>query len=107
LSFLHNYCTEEKTPKVYIGLCAEAYYTEDADKSTGVAGFDVQPAIIDEIASSLAEGLPACDCALTVNGIIDIHSLTEAHPEWFEEDGIHPNADGAKAIAELVADAIR
>jgi lysophospholipase L1-like esterase len=107
LSFLHNYYTEENPPKVYIALCAEAYYTEDADKSTGVAGFDVQPAIIDEIASSLAEGLPACDCALTVNGIIDIHSLTEAHPEWFEADGIHPNADGAKAIAELVADAIR
>ena len=38
--------------------------------------------------------------------IIDIHSLTEAHPEWFEVDGVHPNNDGAKAIAETVAEAI-
>jgi lysophospholipase L1-like esterase len=106
LSFLHNYYIEEKTPKVYIALCSEAYYTEEADTSTGVAGFHVQPAIIDEIASSLAEGLPVCDCDLTVNGIIDIHTLTEAHPEWFEADGIHPNNDGAKAIAESIANVI-
>ena len=38
---------------------------------------------------------------------IDIHSLSESHPEWFEEDGIHPNNDGAKAIAEAVAEVIR
>ncbi|MBQ6843464.1 MAG: hypothetical protein IJO60_02385 [Agathobacter sp.] len=107
MSFIHNYYQGEKLPKVYIGLCAEAFYTEDADKSTGIAGFDIQPAIVDEIAYSLSNGLPACDCALTVSGVIDIHSLTEAHPEWFEADGIHPNAEGAKAIAEAVADAIK
>ena len=38
---------------------------------------------------------------------IDIHSLSESHPEWFEADGIHPNNDGAKAIAEMVAAAIQ
>ena len=36
--------------------------------------------------------------------VIDVHSLTEAHPEWFEADGIHPNADGAKAMAEKKKD---
>ena len=39
--------------------------------------------------------------------IIDVHALTEAHPEWFEKDGIHPNNDGARAIAELVAESIQ
>ena len=105
-SLLHTYHQGENTPKVYIGLCAEAYYTEEADQSTGIAGFDIQPAIVEEIVANLANALPACDCDITVSGVIDIHSLTEAHPEWFEADGIHPNADGAKAIAEAVAVAI-
>ena len=39
--------------------------------------------------------------------IIDVHSLTKQHPEWFEKDGIHPNNDGAGAIAELVAKEIK
>lgn len=105
-SFIHSYDQGENAPKVYIGLCAESYYTEDADQSTGIAGYDIQPAIVDEIASNLANGLQSYD-DLSISGIIDIHSLTEAHPEWFEADGIHPNADGAKAIAQAVAEAIQ
>ena len=105
-SLLHTYYRDENPPKIYIGVCAESYYTEDADKSTGIAGFDIQPAIVDNIASVLTNGMPVCDCDFSAS-IIDIHSLTEAHPEWFEADGIHPNADGAKAIAQAVAEAIQ
>ena len=104
-SLIHNYMQGEKIPQLYIGLCTEAYYTDDADQSTGIAGFDIQPAIVDEIVSTLASDLPTSD--VSISGIIDIHTLTEAHPEWFEADGIHPNADGAKAIAEAVAEAIQ
>ena len=39
--------------------------------------------------------------------IIDIHSLTTAHPEWFAADGVHPNTEGAKTIAETVANTIK
>ena len=39
--------------------------------------------------------------------LVDIHELTSAHPEWFEKDGIHPNKDGAKSIANVFADAIK
>ncbi len=104
MELLGTYLKSGKHPQVYIGLCAEAYYTEDADLSTGIAGFDIQPAIVDEIAESLSL-LPAS--SVYPFSVIDIHGLTEAHPEWFEADGIHPNTDGAKAIAEAVADAIR
>ena len=104
-SLIYNYMQGKKIPQLYIGLCAEAYYTDDADQSTGIAGFDIQPAIVDEIASTLASDLSTS--GVTISGIIDIHTLTEAHPEWFEADGIHPNADGAKAIAEAVAEVIQ
>ena len=107
MSLMHDYYQGDEPPKVYIGLCAEAYYTEKHDPATGIAGYDIQPGIVDEIAKTLAKGLPECDCDLNVDGIIDIHSLTEAHPEWFEADGIHPNADGAKAIAEAIGEAIQ
>lgn len=34
--------------------------------------------------------------------VIDIHSLTENQTAWFNKDGIHPNAQGAKEIATYV-----
>lgn len=104
MELLGTYLDRENPPVVYIGLCAEAYYAEDTDPSTGIASYDIQPAIVDEIAERL-ELMPTS--SVYPFSVIDIHSLTEAHPEWFEADGIHPNADGAKAIAEAVADAMK
>ena len=70
----------------------------------GIAGFDIQPAIVDEIAEELKEMALNSE---VVCSMIDIHTLTESHPEWFKADGIHPNKDGAKAIAETVAEVIK
>jgi len=102
---LNSYLTEVHRPsKIYVGLCAEAYYTSDEERATGVAGYDIQPAIVDEIAAEIETYFVQYEAKVK---IIDVHTLTEAHPEWFEKDGIHPNNDGAKAIAELVAEAIQ
>ena len=38
--------------------------------------------------------------------VIDIHSATAAHPEFFASDGVHANPDGLKFIAELACRAI-
>ena len=91
-------------PKVYFALCTEAYYTEDADTSTGIAKYDIQPAVIDEIVEAIGQYSVTSTVKME---LIDVHSLSESHPEWFEVDGIHPNNDGAKAIAELVANTIQ
>ncbi len=104
MTLLSTYLESGKQPQVYIGVCAEAYYTEKNDPATGIAGYDIQPAIVDDIAEYL-ELMPTS--SVYPFSMIDIHSLTEAHPEWFEADGIHPNADGAKAIAEAVVEAIQ
>ena len=90
--------------KVYLGLCAESYFAEGTDKETGLAKYDIQPAIVDEIVETI-NMYQALQSSYPPS-VIDIHSLTEAHPEWFETDGVHPNNDGAKAIAQAVADAI-
>ncbi|MBS6196095.1 MAG: hypothetical protein KH828_11005 [Clostridiales bacterium] len=34
--------------------------------------------------------------------VLDLYNLTEGHPEWFQADGVHPNKEGAKKIAEAV-----
>ena len=104
IGLLSTYTGGENAPKIYLGLCAEAFYTEDADKESGIAEYDIQPAIVDEIVKSIQ--LYAITSGFSME-VIDIHTLTEAHPEWFETDGIHPNNDGARAIAEAVAEAIR
>lgn len=101
---LDSYLTGVNPPsKIYVGLCAEAYYTKEHDPATGIAGYDIQPAIVDEIAAELTAYFEQYEATVT---IIDIHGLTEAHPEWFAKDGIHPNNDGARAMAELVSEYI-
>lgn len=38
---------------------------------------------------------------------IDIHEVTASHPEFFLQDGVHPNELGAKAIARAVYEALK
>jgi len=102
---LNSYLTGKNPPsEIYVGLCAEAYYTEENDPETGIAEFDIQPAIVDQIVTEMKNYVESCDTTIK---IIDVHTLTEAHPEWFAKDGIHPDKDGARAIAEFVAEHIQ
>lgn len=93
---LDTYLEQGKSPKVYIGLCAKSYYING--RTSGPAKYSIQPEIVDQIAAALKEKYENEDVV-----IVDINDLTGKHPEWFEKDGIHPNSDGAKAIAEEVA----
>ena len=96
---LDMYLKENNSPKVYIGICAKAYYADGNTK--GKARYNIRPEIVDQIAAALKQKYEKEDVV-----IVDIHNLTAGHPEWFEKDGVHPNKDGAKAIADEFADAI-
>ena len=96
---LDTYLKEDNSPKVYIGICAKAYYADGNTK--GKARYNIRPEIVDQIAAALKQEYEKEDVV-----IVDIHNLTAGHPEWFEKDGVHPNKDGAKAIADEFADAI-
>ena len=37
---------------------------------------------------------------------VDLYALTEDHPEWYS-DGIHPNREGNRQIAELLAEVLQ
>ena len=57
----------------------------------------IQPLIVDEIAQITRE--IAAERGYT---LVDIHALTAQHPEWFAKDGVHPNNEGAAAIAQEI-----
>ena len=94
---LDSYFADGRQPKVYIGLCAESFDIENPEMEYGI-----QPEVVDQIVKTIQENYADKDVE-----IIDIHSLTTAHPEWFAADGVHPNTEGAKTIAETVANTIK
>lgn len=98
-ALLESYLNGEKAPEVYLCTPAKVYATGD-DGAT--YSYDLNPEWISEI-TQLVRDL-AEEYGFT---LIDVYGLTEAHPEWFELDGVHPNAQGAAAIAELVASVIK
>ncbi len=94
----------EVNPDVKIYLCtpAEAYCMDGGE--SGKTSFDIRPGIVDEI-DMIIKGYALLNMK-KIENLIDVHVLTEEHPEFFEADGVHPDAAGASAIARLVADKI-
>ena len=79
-------------------LCtpASAFFLEG--QTEGVTSHDIQPLVVEQIAAVTRQ--VAAERGYT---LIDVHSFTAAHPEWFAKDGVHPGNEGAAAIAQEVA----
>lgn len=86
--------------QIYLCTPATAFFLDG--KTEGTANYDIQPAVVEQIADIVRS--VAADRGYT---LIDINDLTENQSQWFEADGIHPNNDGAAAIAQAVCDALR
>lgn len=67
----------------------------------GTTNHDIQPLVVNEIAQITRD--IAAERGFT---LIDIHTLTAQHPEWFSKDGVHPSKEGAAAIAQEICSAI-
>lgn len=99
MDLLDDYTQGEKKPAIYICTTPACFFMADSEGER--TSHDLRPAyaeMVSEITHQTAEelGYP----------IIDIHALTGQNPQWFEKDGVHPNNDGAAAIARAVHDAI-
>lgn len=95
IDLLDDYTQGEKKPAIYICTTPACFFMEDSEGE--LTSHDLRPAYADtiaEITRQTAEelGYP----------IIDIHALTKQNPQWFAKDGVHPNNDGAEAIAQEV-----
>ena len=99
IDLLNDYTQGEKKPAIYICTTPACFFMEDSEGE--LTSHDLRPAyadIIAEIVLQTAEelGYP----------VIDIHALTKQNPQWFAKDGVHPNNDGAAAIAQEVFNAL-
>ena len=95
MDLLDDYTQGEKKTAIYICTTPACFFTEDSEGE--LTSHDLRPAYADTIAeitrqTAVELGYP----------IIDIHALTKQNPQWFAKDGVHPNKDGAAAIAQEV-----
>ena len=99
LDLLDDYTQGEKKPVIYLCTTPACFFTEDGHGE--LTNFDLRPAYADVTARITLEVAEMLGCS-----VLDIHALTEANPAWFAKDGVHPNEEGAAAIAKTVSDAI-
>ena len=99
VDLLDDYTANGHNPKIFICTTPACFFVEDSEGE--LTSHDLRPAYADLIAGIVEDvakelGYP----------VIDIHTLTAANSQWFVKDGVHPNNDGAAAIAQAVYAAI-
>ena len=99
LDLLDDYTQGEQKPVIYICTTPACFFMEDSQGE--LTSFDLRPAYADTAAAIAQE--VAAELGYPV---IDIHGLTAGNSQWFEKDGVHPDNEGAAAIAQAVCDAI-
>ena len=95
IDLLDDYTQGEKKPAIYICTTPACFFMEDSEGE--LTSHDLRPAYADTIAEITRQTAEELGYA-----VIDIHALTKQNPQWFVKDGVHPNNDGAAAIAQEV-----
>lgn len=92
---------KQRNPDIEIIICTPACAFFSDGKTDGETDFKIRPKIVSEMRNYIRSFALA-------NGykLVDIYDLTQYHPEWFK-DNVHPSNDGARAIAEKVAEKIK
>jgi len=92
--FVQTYQNMTSAPEVYIMLPPRVFLEDDDSGNCN------NTTLTEEV-------IPAIERVAEQTGakLIDLYSVTEAHPEWFT-DGLHPNAAGNQAIAQAICDTL-
>lgn len=96
-SLIRSYQELSSRPAVYLMTPATVY----PENYTPAYPYQIQADIADEISFAVKELSEELNLP-----VIDIHSATAGHPEFFLLDGVHPDAMGAEYIAEYVCQAL-
>ena len=97
--FVNSY--KKNNPDVKIILCTPAKAFFPNGKNEGETNYKIQPSIVDLIRNEIR-----AFALLEKYELADIYNVTEYHDEWFK-DNVHPNSDGAYAIAQEIAKKIK
>lgn len=96
LNLLDSYTVGDHSPKIYLCTLARVYY-KDVNQVSGEAAFGVQADIVDMMNIVIKEV-----AAERGYKLIDIYSVTASDRSLFQFDYVHPNVNGANAIAKEV-----
>lgn len=92
---VEKYQSLDSHPQVYVMIPPQIFLEESGgDKCSSRILEEELAQIIPEIAEE------------TGAEVIDLYTVTKDHPEWFD-DGLHPNREGNRAIAEVIYDRIK
>ena len=97
---LDSYLQKDKVPAVYLCTVPTANFPEGVTE--GLTNYDIQPQYVEAVADIVREIAKERNLPL-----IEINNLTENRRDLFGKDNVHPNNDGAKAIAQEVFENIR
>lgn len=89
-AFIKSYLDLDNAPTVYVMIPPAVFIEQDGGNCDDAT-----------VGGELADAVNALGAELGIE-VIDLYSLTTGHPEWFS-DGLHPNAEGNRAIAEEIA----
>lgn len=93
-AFVKEYQALDHQPKVILTTPPTCF----RDPKTGVVAFDILEETIEGEICPIIRSL----CEELHLEMIDLHEFTQGHAEWFT-DGVHPNEEGNRRIAEKVA----
>lgn len=97
--YVERFLVEGKEQKVFICTTAKCWFPEGVTE--GTTNYDLQPAVCDQMAQIMVQ-------VAEENGwyLVDLHAETAAHREWYLEDCVHFNNEGAAGYAKVVYEAI-
>lgn len=91
----------ESNPKIYL-MTPATVFSQNTDPAYPDNQYSISADNVEEITQLVR------DLASELNlPLIDIHKATKDYPEFFPEDGVHPNAQGAAFIAQQVYEALK
>ncbi len=89
-----SYANLESAPRIIVSLPNYGFYVGKTTKG------DLKYDINGENLATVVEATRELAIELNLE-LVDTYELTKTHQEWYQFDGVHPNKEGAKAMAEL------
>ena len=97
--YVERFLVEGKEQKVFICTTAKCWFPEGVTE--GKTNYDLQPAVCDLMSEIMVQ-------VAQENGwyLVDLHGATAANRQWYLEDLVHFNNEGAAGYAQVVSEAI-
>ena len=99
-SLIQSYLDSDSKPRIILCTPNSAYSVKG--RTGGIYNYGINEACLQKECEAVKELVEEMQL-----DFIDMYNVTAGHPEWYKFDGVHPNKDGAKAVAAAVYEKIK